>query len=353
MRATSTTVIRITAAAEPKGQLREPWNWRAIRVPDHELLAAAEEVGGDEGAEAGDEHEQRAGHDAGQGERQDYLPHHRPAVRIEVVGRFHQPEVQLLDGRVDGKHHEGQVAVDETDTDADVRVRDPERSVDQPHRDEEVVQGTFVSNQEQHRDRADQEVHPVGDGDQEHPHVPLARRSSGDEVSGGEADHEAQGGGAEGLQEGAGVDLQVGGGEDQGLVEDVALEQELHVGVERELPHHPSVGAGGEERIHQHDPEREDEEDADREQRRGEEQCPPPRRAPLPRARRRRSRFGRDHAHQSTGKSRGRLCAQGRMRSSAPATRMTPGSSKRCPTIWTPMGSPSRLKPAGTEMAGH
>lgn len=49
----------------------------------------------------------------------------------------------------------------------------------------------------------------------------------------------------------------------------------------------------------------------------------------------------------------GRLSAQGRIASTAAPTLSAVRSSKRRPTIWSPIGSPSLAKPQGTEKAGH
>jgi DNA-binding transcriptional LysR family regulator len=51
----------------------------------------------------------------------------------------------------------------------------------------------------------------------------------------------------------------------------------------------------------------------------------------------------------STG---GRRCAHGRAASKAAAARSTIASWRRRPTIWSPTGRPSLVKPAGTEIAG-
>ena len=51
--------------------------------------------------------------------------------------------------------------------------------------------------------------------------------------------------------------------------------------------------------------------------------------------------------------SRGRRSAHGRAASSAAATRRTPASSKRRPTICRPTGKPAAVQPDGTESAGQ
>src|SRR3989441_9916266 len=48
----------------------------------------------------------------------------------------------------------------------------------------------------------------------------------------------------------------------------------------------------------------------------------------------------------------GRRSAQGRARSNAAAAPRTPASSKRRPTICSPIGSPSLVNPHGTDAAG-
>jgi len=51
--------------------------------------------------------------------------------------------------------------------------------------------------------------------------------------------------------------------------------------------------------------------------------------------------------------SGGRRSAHGAAASNAAAARSTLASSRQRPTIWSPTGSPSRVKPQGTEMAGR
>ena len=91
------------------------------------------------------------------------------------------------------------------------------------------------------------------------------RRAGGDEVGGREADDEAGDCGDCGLADRAAVNRQVGVGEGQALVEEVPLEEELDVGLGRELPNHAAVGAGRQEGVNDDEAERQQHEHEDHE----------------------------------------------------------------------------------------
>src|SRR6476646_11571460 len=86
-------------------------------VPDELELPAAEAVRNDVFAAHRDEHEQGAGHDAGQREPERDVSEGRERPRPEVGGGLDQRPVHPLERREDGQDEERQVVVDEADPD--------------------------------------------------------------------------------------------------------------------------------------------------------------------------------------------------------------------------------------------
>jgi hypothetical protein len=100
-----------------------------------------------------------------------------------------------------------------------------------------------------HRDGADQQVHPVRHRDEEDPHVALMLRPGGHEISGWKSYGQARHRRDQGLADGTAIDGKVGRGEDQCLVQEVALEQKLNVSLGGEFPDDAAISARRQEGI--------------------------------------------------------------------------------------------------------
>ena len=74
---------------------------------------------------AGNEREQRPGHDPGRGERQRDAEERLALARVEILGRLEQAGVDLLERDVERQRHEGQEVVGDPRDDGDGRREQP------------------------------------------------------------------------------------------------------------------------------------------------------------------------------------------------------------------------------------
>jgi hypothetical protein len=145
-------------------------------IADHDRIGTAQKIGGEKGAEAGNEDEDDPGDDSRHGQRQ----RHRqegPALRgAEIEARLEIGTVEPLDGRIERQDHEGHVDIDESGDHREVVVKELQRlkrTEEGGEPDEIMEEGQAVIDEAigaEHRDQGigpDQQVDPEGQDDQQ------------------------------------------------------------------------------------------------------------------------------------------------------------------------------------------
>ena len=161
-------------------------------VPDHLLLRRAQKLSVDEVAAGRDESQEGSGEDARERERERHLEEGLDPIRVEILRRFDQPRVDLLEADVDRERHEGQEVVGDPRDDRGRRreeppVRGDEVQVAEDRDDEAVIlqdrlpgeRPDEVRDEERRDDEQEQQVLP-------------APAAEGDPVREGVADEEAR-----------------------------------------------------------------------------------------------------------------------------------------------------------------
>src|SRR4029077_9435511 len=241
------------------------------QIADDEMVAAAQDEGRDIGADGGNENQQTAGDDPRLGQRNNDPPQDPAAGGVEIEAGLDQAKVHLLEAGIERQYHERQETVEQAQHDGEVGVEHDDRLIDHAEPYQKIVDQPFVADGEHDGQGAHQQVGPEGNGDEEDPEDALRGRARLHEIGGGKSQRQADDRGRGGEQDGAQKDDEIVGRESQRPVEYVALKQEGDISLGREDPLYATVIAGLEEGIDDHDQQRQDAEQPNNDEGRGDE----------------------------------------------------------------------------------
>ncbi len=92
-------------------------------VGDHLAVGTAQKVGGEIGADGGDEGDQHPRDDARHGQRYDDASEGGKVARPKIEARLQEGAIEPIQRRVERKHHEGQLDIDQSEHHGEVVVQ--------------------------------------------------------------------------------------------------------------------------------------------------------------------------------------------------------------------------------------
>ena len=118
----TTTTTRVTAIADPKGQLRDCRKRSTRALPMKNTLPPPSNCGMRYSPSREDSHQRHSGHNAGQRQRQSDAEESRDRFCAEIGRRLQQPAVELLEADIDRHDHQRKIAIDNAEQNGSGRV---------------------------------------------------------------------------------------------------------------------------------------------------------------------------------------------------------------------------------------
>ena len=165
------------------GIIRRAQKLHFDQVAQQEAHSAAQELGNSKGGDGRDEHHHDPADDPGNGQREDHPPEHLHPACAQVLGRLNIAPVQLLDDREDGQDHKGQEVIHHAQNHRRIGIDDVQGA--DAHQGQDLIEKAVIFQNGHPGIGTQKKVHPHGQHDKKHGHLPRGRARLGQEIGKG------------------------------------------------------------------------------------------------------------------------------------------------------------------------